>query len=67
MAVRYGALRVPGQLPADVTRRVSIIFSSGFTPKTSPTGFIFRLGDAGAAGKMSVSPQITFVLELPGF
>lgn len=60
-----GALQFPGQLPADVIVRVSIIFSSGFSPKTSPTGFIFRPDDAGAVWKMSVSPHITFVLELP--
>lgn len=56
MLVDTGALQVPGWLPADVIICVSIIFSSGITPKTSYTGFTFRLDDAGALWKCLFLP-----------
>lgn len=56
MPVDTGALQVPGWLPADVIIHVSIIFSSGITPKTSSTWFIFRLDDAGAVWKCLFLP-----------
>lgn len=65
MLVDTGALQVPGLLPADVIIRVSIIFSSGITPKTGSTGFIFRLDDAGAVWKYLFLPTSLLSWKYP--
>lgn len=65
MSVDTEALQVPGRLPADVIIRVSIIFSSDITPKTSSTGFIFSLDDAGAVWKCLFLPTSLLPWKYP--